>query len=193
MGCGEKTTTMSSTTATQTPEEKALMNQQIDMNNFMNPYAKQNYADLSGNVQSVLEGKTPMAKGIGGIDDNQINEIVKQSLRDIPTSMQASGILDSGSAQEYYGRQASNVRSGLAQFNVSAAQNLFNLAAGGQSNLQNQYQSNTNNLTSQLAGLRTTTTSGSTIGMNPFLKSLQQSAGKSIGNFGSDAMKMAFA
>lgn len=179
---GEKTTTKSSQQATATPEERALMQQQLNMNAFMQPYAQTNYADLSKNIQAILEGQQPMAKGIGGIGDDQITEIVKQSLRDLPTSLQASGVLDSGSAQEYYGRQAANVRSQMAQFNTSAAQNLFNLAAGGQSNLAGQFQSNTNNLTSQLAGLRNISGSTSTIGMNPFLKSFQTSLGQSIGS-----------
>lgn len=180
----EKTTNQSSQTAQATPEERALMQQQLDMNEFMNPYAKQNYADLSSNVQAVLEGRTPMAKGIGGVDEAQTQSMVDASLRDIYPQFQAAGILDSGIAAQVASRTAADVRNQNAQFNVSAAQNLFNLASGGQSNLQGQYQSNTNNLTSQLAGLRTTNTSGSTIGMNPFLKSLEQSGGKFIGSAG---------
>lgn len=180
---GEKTTQNKSETATMTDEERTLLQQQIGMNNFMKPFAQQNYAALSGNINSILTGQNPQAQGIGGIGDDQITEIVRNSLRDIPTSLQASGVLDSGSAQEYYGRQAGNIRSGLAQFNTSAAQNLFNLAAGGQSNLQGQYQSNANNLTSQLAGLRSINISGSTIGMNPFLKNFQTAAGTKLGEF----------
>lgn len=172
---------MSSTTAQATPEEKALMQQQLDMNNFMNPYAKQNYADLSGNIQSILEGKQPMAKGIGGVSEDDTNNMANAAVRSVLPQFQSAGILDSGIAVQGATRAAADVRNQNAQFNTSAAQNLFNLAAGGQSNLQGQYQSNTNNLTSQLAGLRTTTTSGSTIGMNPFLKSFQQSAGKTLG------------
>lgn len=178
---GEKTTTQQSRTETMTPEERALLQQQQQMNSFMQPYAQKNYAALSDNINAILMGQKPNAQGIGGIGDDQVNEIVRNSLRDIPTSLQASGVLDSGSAQEYYGRQASGVRSGLAQFNTTAAQNLFNLASGGQSNLQGQYQGNTNAMTSQLSGLRTINQSGSTIGMNPFLKSFQTSAGQTLG------------
>lgn len=184
MGCGEKTTTSNSQTATATPEERALMRQQIDMNNFMNPFARQNYADLSSNVQSVLEGKTPMAKGIGGIDESQTQNMASAAVRDVLPQFQSAGILDSGTAFQGATRAASDIRNQNAQFNVSAAQNLFNLAAGGQSNLQGQYQSNTSNLTNQLAGLRTINSSGSTIGMNPFLKSFEQSAGKFVGSAG---------
>lgn len=188
MGCGEKTTTQSSQTATATPQEQALMQQQIDMNNFMNPYAKQNYADLSGNIQAVLEGRQPQAQGIGGISDAQNQSMVNQSVRSVLPQFQSAGILDSGVAAQGAIRAAQDTSNQNAQFNVSAAQNLFNLASGGQSNLQGQYQNNTNNLTSQMAGLRTINQSGSTIGMNPFLKSFEQSAGKTLGapkfNFG---------
>lgn len=178
---GDKTTTMSSTTATPTPEEKALMQQQINMNNFMQPIAQKTYGDLSSNIQSILEGNLPMAKGINGISDDQNQSMVNASVRSVLPQFQSAGILDSGIAAQGAIRAAQDTSNQNAQFNVSAAQNLFNLASGGQSALQSQYQGNTNNLTNQLAGLRTTNTSGSTIGMNPFLKSLQTSLGSSIG------------
>ncbi len=178
---GEKTTTQTSQTAQATPEEKALMQQQIDMNNFMKPFAQQNYADLSKNIQAILEGNQPMAEGVGGINAGQTQEMVNASLRDVMPQFQSAGILDSGAAFQGGVRAAADIRNQNAQFNVSAAQNLFNLASGGQSNLQGQYQNNTNNLTNQLAGLRTVNTSGSTIGMNPFLKSFEQSAGQTLG------------
>lgn len=188
MGCGEKTTTTNSQTATQTPEEKALMQQQIDMNSFMRPYAQQNYADLSQNIDAILRGNVPMAQGIGGVTEQQTQNMATAAVRDVLPQFQSAGILDSGMAVQGATRAAADIRNQNAQFNVSAAQNLFNLAAGGQSNLQGQYQSNTNNLTSQMAGLRTINSSGSTIGMNPFLKSFEQSAGKTLGspkfNFG---------
>lgn len=177
----EKTTTQSSQTATQTPEEKALMQQQIGMNNFMNPIAQKTYGDLSSNIQAILEGNTPMAKGINGVTDEQNQSMVNQSVRSVLPQFQSAGILDSGIAAQGAIRAAQDTSNQNAQFNVSAAQNLFNLASGGQSNLASQYQNNTNNLTNQLAGLRTTNTSGSTIGMNPFLKNFEQSAGNTLG------------
>ncbi len=197
MGCGEKTTTTNSTTATATPEEKALMQQQLNMNNFMQPFAQTNYADLSKNIQAILEGNQPMAKGIGGIDDNQTNDMANAAVRGVLPQFQSAGILDSGIAFQGATRAASDIRNQNAQFNTSAAQNLFNLAAGGQSNLQGQFQGNTNNLTSQLAGLRTVNSSGSTIGMNPFLKSFQTQLGtqaaNGVGNLANAGMKAAFA
>jgi hypothetical protein len=179
---GEKTTTQSSQTATATPEERALMQQQINMNNFMQPYAQQNYADLSKNIQAILEGNQPMAKGIGGVSEEDTNNMANAAVRGVLPQFQSAGILDSGIAFQGATRAAADIRNQNAQFNTSAAQNLFNLASGGQSNLQGQFQANTNNLTNQLAGLRTTTASGSTIGMNPFLKSFEESAGQTLGS-----------
>lgn len=176
-----------------TPEERALLNQQIANNNFMMPYAQQNYADLSKNISAILQGNQPMARGIGGIDEQQTQDMSQAAVRSVLPQFQTAGILDSGAAFQGATNAAANVRNQNAQFNVSAAQNLFNLAAGGQSNLQGQYQSSTNNLTTQLAGLRQTNTNGTTVGMNPFLKSFQQSAGKSLGETGSEALKFAFA
>lgn len=152
------------------------------MNNFMQPFAQSTYANLSNNINSILTGQTPQAQGIGGVNDQQTQSMVNASLRDIYPQFQSAGILDSGEAIQGGVRAAADVRNQNAQFNVSAAQNLFNLASGGQSNLQGQLQSNTNNLSNQLAGLRTVNSSGSTIGMNPFLKSFQQSAGQNLGS-----------
>lgn len=179
---GEKNTTQNSQTASMTPEEHQLLQQQISNNNFMTPYAQKNYAALSDNIFSILNGQQPMAKGIGGIDENQTQSMVNASLRDIYPQFQSAGILDSGAAIQAATRASSDVRNQNAQFNVSAAQNLFNLASGGQSNLQGQQQNSTNSLVGQLAGLRTVNQSGSTIGMNPFLKSAQQAAGKTLGS-----------
>lgn len=189
---GEKTTTQSTQQATATPQEQALNQQQIDMNNFMKPYAQQTYADLSNNIDAILKGNTPAAQGIGGVSDSQNQSMVNASVRSVLPQFQSAGILDSGIAAQGAIRAAQDTSNQNAQFNVSAAQNLFNIASGGQSNLQSQYQNSTNTLSNSLAGLRTVNQSGSTIGMNPFLKSFQQQAGKSTGNFGSDAMTAAF-
>jgi len=150
-----------------TPMEEKLNQQQYDMNQFMQPFAKQNYADLSTNISAILQGKTPMAQGIGGVDARQTQDMVNASLRDIYPQFQSGGIMDSGMAAQIASRTAADTRNQNAQFNVSAAQNLFNLASGGQSNLQGQLQSNTNNLSNALAGLRTTT-SRQSVQANPF-------------------------
>lgn len=166
-----------------TPEERTLLNQNIEMNNFMRPYTQKNFSALSDNIYSILQGQEPAAKGIGGINDIQTQEMVNASMRDIMPSFQSAGILDSGMAAQMAHRTAGDIRNQNAQFNVGAAQNLFNLASGGQSNLQGQYQGNTNSLVGQLAGLRTINNNSQqlTRAMNPFLKSFQQSLGSGLG------------
>lgn len=175
------TTTNSSQQATPTPEERTLLNQQAQNNAFMQPIAQQTYSDLSSNIQAILEGRTPMAKGIGGIDENQTQSMVNASLRDIAPQFQTNGILNSGEAAQIAGRTAMDTRNANAEFNVSAAQNLFNLASGGQSNLQGQYQNAANAYGGELAGLRTVN-SKSSVSSNPFLNSFYSSLGNSAGS-----------
>lgn len=179
---GEKTVTQSSQKSEMTPEERQLLQQQIANNNFMLPYSQKNYAALSDNIFAILSGQEPAAKGIGGINEDQTQSMVNASLRDIAPQFQSAGLTDSGLAYQGALRAAQDTRNQNAQFNVSAAQNLFNLASGGQSNLQGQYQGSTNSLVNQLSGLRTINQSGSTIGMNPFLKSFETSLGKTLGS-----------
>lgn len=179
---GEKQNTNSTQRAEMSPEERELLRQQIANNNFMLPYSQKNYAALSDNIFAILSGQQPMAKGIGGIDEGQTQSMVNSAVRDVLPQFQNGGLLDSGAAIQGATRTAADVRNQNAQFNVSAAQNLFNLASGGTSNLQGAYQNSTNSLVNQLSGLRTINQSGSTIGMNPFSKAFQQSAGKTLGS-----------
>lgn len=174
------TTTSSEQQAKPTPEELTLLNQQAQNNSFMMPIAQKSYADLSSNIQAILEGRQPAAVGVGGINEDQTQQMVNASLRDIAPQFQANGILNSGESAQIAGRTAMDTRNANAQFNVSAAQNLFNLASGGQSNLQGQYQNQQNAFGQQLAGLRTV--SGSTVtSQNPFLNSFYTSMGTSLG------------
>lgn len=179
MGTNSTTTTQQQQ-ATPTPQETTLMNQQISNNSFMQPIAQQNFQDLSSNIQAILTGGTPAAQGVGGITDSQTQSMVNQSLRDIMPQFQTSGVLNSGEAAQVANLTAAQTRNSNAQFNVSAAQNLFNLAAGGQSNLQGQTQASTDNLTSELAGLRSVSSSGSST-TNPFLQSFYTSMGQGLG------------
>lgn len=120
--------------------------------------------------------------GAQGVNASQTQDMVNASLRDIYPQFQSAGILDSGAAAQIASRTSADVRNQNAQFNVSAFQNLLNQALGGSSNLTGNYNQANQTMVSQLAGLRTTNTSGSTIGMNPFLKSFMQSAGTTLGS-----------
>lgn len=89
--------------------------------------------------------------GVGG--DAQQN-IINQSMRNVPTSLQATGALDSGASQALYQRGAQNVGAQLAQSNVSSLQNAATLGSNlGTAAMQPAFQS-ASMLTSLLPGLR---------------------------------------
>ena len=182
--------TTNTTVNTPTPEETALNKQNLEMLQFMAPYQKQNYAALSTNINSILTGQTPMAQGIGGVNEQQTQSMVTSSLRDLYPQFQSQGLMDSGTAIQAGVRTAGDIRNSNAQFNVSAAQNLFNIATGGQSNLQSQATQLSSSLGNQLAGLRTTTSTQKS--MNPFLMSFQQSLGSTLGSPGFSAGPFTF-
>jgi hypothetical protein len=154
-------TTSSKTEVIPTEMETKLNQQTFDMTQYMMPFQQSMYSNLASNINSILTGATPMAKGINGVTEQDTQRQVNDSLRSIMPQFQASGLMDSGSAIQASARSAADIRNANAQFNVSAAQNLFNLAVGGQSNLQNQGTALTSVLGAQLAGLRGTSSSGS--------------------------------
>ena len=78
-----KTATTNTSQATATPEEQQLMQQQIDFNNSIRPYALQNYTEFSKNLNAALTGQQTMAQGLGGISNQQTQEMVNSSLRDV--------------------------------------------------------------------------------------------------------------
>lgn len=189
---GDKQTTQSSQNQqiqyTATPEERQLEQmqlqrlqgnqgnqQQMDTNSFNLVNSLLTGGNLPGNLQGAM-----------GINENQTQSMVNQSLKDIYPQFQQAGILDSGTAAQIASRTAADVRNSNTQFNVQALQQLLNQAIGGSSNLSQSTTSQNSVLGSQLSGLRSINQSGSysgsTIGMNPFLKSFQQSAGKTLGN-----------
>jgi hypothetical protein len=160
---GPKTVT---NTTVATPAEDKLNDQNLKMLQFMEPYQQKNYAALSNNIQSILEGTSPQAKVVGGIDEQQTQEQVNAAQRDIMPQFQSQGIMDSGTAIQAATRAAADTRNTNAQFNVSAAQNLFNIAVGGQSGLQAQAGQLNSALGAQLAGLRTSNTRNPSNGVN---------------------------
>ena len=161
MSASKTSSTTSSTTQVIPTEMETKLNQQtFDMTQFMMPFQQDMYKNLAGNINAILTGQTPMAKGIGGIGEEDTQRQVNDSLRSIMPQFQQNGLMDSGSAIQAGARSAADIRNANAQFNVSAAQNLFNVATGGQSNLQNQGTALTSVLGAQLAGLRGTSTSG---------------------------------
>lgn len=184
MGCGEKTTTQGSTTVTATPQEQQLEQLQLNRQTANAPQQQQLDTNQYSLANQLLTGQNLPGnlQGAQGISDAQNQSMVNSSVRSVLPQFQSAGILDSGIAAQGAIRAAQDTSNQNAQFNVSAFQNLLNQALGGSSNLTGNNTQSNQVLGGQLAGLRSTNTSGSTIGMNPFLKSFQQSAGKTLGS-----------
>jgi len=139
--------------------------------------------DLSSRM---LQGQTlpgQFGNTLYGLNENQISDISQKAVRDIMPGFQSSGILDSGVAAEVAGRTAGDVRRQAAEFNVGALQNLLNLALSGQAQIQQPTLATGASVGNRLSQLGTTTSSGSTIGMNPFLKSFQSNMGEGLSNW----------
>ena len=91
---GNTTTTTNQTQqATATPEEKVLLGQEAANNAFMQPIAQKSYSDLSSNIQAILEGRQPAATGVGGITEDQTQQMVNASLRDIAPQFQTISVV----------------------------------------------------------------------------------------------------
>lgn len=126
----------------------------------------------------------------GGISPDVTQSIVNQSLKDIQPQFQQSGLLDSGVNAAISARTSSDIRNQAAQFNLGNLMQLLNLGVGGQAQVQAPIEGFSSQLSGRLAGLRGVSTTGSssyngisrTSGMNPFLKSFQQSAGNTLGS-----------
>lgn len=137
----------------------------------------------------LLKGEEPLPGFFNelsqGISPDITQSIVDQSLKDLKPSFQAAGILDSGVAAEISARTSADIRRASEEYNIGNRLNLLNLALSGQAQIQSPILSNSQNLGARLTTLgKTTTNSDSTWkGMNPFVKSFQQSAGSGLGNF----------
>ncbi len=184
----EKQTQQSSTQVTASPEERALLASQ----GRIQQAGESDQIALNKNASSLalnlLQGQNLpgyLNTLPGGISPDVTQSIVNQSLADIAPRFQQSGILDSGVAAQISGRTAADIRNQSAQFNLQNLMQLLNLATGSSAQAQAPMLTNTGQLGSSLAGLRSTSSSGSTIGMNPFLKSFQTSLGSSIGKWAS--------
>lgn len=180
---GEKTTTQKSSSVQMSPEERASLALDTQRKQAALPMQMQSDQLQYGLTNRLLQGQDLPGNlyGAQGISDQQNQSMVNASVRSVLPQFQSAGILDSGIAAQGAIRAAQDTSNQNAQFNVSAFQNLLNQALGGSSNLTTSYNQANQTMSSQLAGLRGTQTSGTTIGMNPFLKSLQTSAGSTFG------------
>lgn len=195
---GEKTTQSTNSnqtqTATATPEQTALNQLQLkqaqdfaptqellnqNAGNFINSLFTGNIAGLGSIFGQVANGTSGQA-----LDDS-----IAQGLRDVNGQLAKSGagtMMESGASQAAGVRAAAGMRQDAKQFDIGSFLNLANLAVGGQAQIQQPINSSNAQLGSRLAGLNsynsTGTSNQTTIGMNPFLKSFEQSAGKTFGS-----------
>lgn len=185
------TTVVNSTqTPTPTAEETALNQLQLGQAQAFDPYQRQLNAAGGDLVLNLLKGvglPGYLNQLPGGISQEVAGNISRQSIQDIMPSFQKSGILDSGTAAQIASRTSADVYNQAQQFNLQNLMQLLNLAVGGQAQVQQPAIQTASMLGNQLAGLRSnsstgsTSTSGTTLGMNPFTKALQQSIGTNLG------------
>lgn len=159
-----------------------------------------------GQIGQGLQGDYSLNPNEYMIGESQIQEIVQNSLKDLYPQFQSQGILDSGTAASVAGRTAGDIRRnvlegnlstrlginqsnnamrmGMQESNLGNKVNLLNLALSGQGQVQAPLLAQSQMMGNQLAGLRSMNTQGTTTsyGMNPFLKSFQQSMGQTLGS-----------
>jgi hypothetical protein len=176
----EKTTQVTSVQST--PEEKELNKILLDRTKTLD--AQQTGVQSQGLdlVSKLLAGeKLPgYMEGLpGGISEDVTTGLVNKSIEQIRPSLQKGGIYDSGMRAELEVGTAADIRLASEEYNQNLLLNLLNLAVGGQAQIQAPIQSQSSQLASSLAGLRSMV--GQTTSTNPFIKSFQESAGRSWG------------
>lgn len=180
-----KIESQTSSQATPTPEETELNQRNLRIAKATE--AGETQAQLSGLnlVNQLLMGQIPggmYQQMAGGIDSQALAGQATQMMRSGRTGMQGQGLANSGEADRAISKDiAGNLLFPAQQFNIGALQNLMNLALTGQAQVQQPIQSNVNNLSSSLAGLRTTTGTQSQTS-NPFLSSFYSSMGQGLGS-----------
>jgi hypothetical protein len=182
------TKTTSSSQATPTPEEQQMEQLQLQQYKANQPALQANQAaglNLSTNMlQGNLAGLPSIYQGLwNGIDQNQTNAMVSDSLRSLYPQMQGQGLMDSGTMIQAGARTAGDIMNQNAQYNLGTKLNLLNLATGNSAQVQSTGQGYSNQLASQLAGLRSTTTNQRQT--NPFMtgQDLMSGIGTGIGTY----------
>jgi len=178
------TTTTPKPTAEETEMNKMALAQQKEIQPQQTDYYKSAY-----NLSNLLLGGQQLPGYLSsvtqGIDPNAIGQQAANYAKQNMPGMQSLGVLDSGESMRSIAKGISNdVLFPAQQFNSNLLMSLLGIASGQGSNATSQFQSGTNTLAQSLAGLRSINQQGttSTYGMNPFLKSFQTSAGKTLGS-----------
>lgn len=187
----EKTTVVSNQTqqATPTPEESEMQRIQLGQYKDIAPQQTEYYKSSYNLAKNLLTGgEMPgMFKSLStGLSPEVIGNQASMYASKAMPGFQNLGLTDSGVAFRETARGIANeVLLPTSEYNTNLLFNLMNLATGQSAQGTQQFLGGTNTLASSLAGLRTTTTSGSqaTYSMNPFLKSFQQSVGQGLGKW----------
>lgn len=173
------------TTPTPTPEETELNKLLLERTKATQGGTIQAQQGGLNLINQLLLGQEPtgdLYKQLGGISPEAIGTQATELTRKNLPQFQNLGLMDSGVMQKEISRGIANeLLFPAEQFNVGAKQNLLNLALSGQAQVQQPIQWGTNTLSSNLQGLRTTTTTG-TQTSNPFLQSFYQSLGQGLGS-----------
>lgn len=174
-----KTTASSTQQATANPQYQGILNNetQVSNSNVGNQMSVNN--NSASLINSILTGN--YSGTAAGINAQQNQSMVNQSLRDIAPQFQTSGILNSGEAGQVASQTAALTSNANAQFNVQAQQNLINAGLGGASSWSGNAMSGNQVLGNQLAGLNKVTGSNVQTG-NPFLKSFYNGLGGQASN-----------
>ena len=191
-GSSKETTVIQSSgtqQATATPEERELMQMQIEQQKRIGPQQEALQVSSMDLVSKMLAGETELPGFFGqigrGISPEITGEISQKAVADLMPSFQSSGIMDSGVAASVAGRTAGDIRRVSEEFNIGNKLNLLNLALSGQAQVQQPILAQSSQLASQLAGLRAITTSGTQSGTtttyaNPF-QTIASGVGTGIG------------
>lgn len=176
------------TTVAPTAEETEFNKMALERQRAFQPWAMK--LDETGAARmSELLGGEPMpgylGKLPGGISPELTSEMAGRAIEDITPSFQKSGILDSGTAASISARTAGDIRLGSAEFNLQNLLQLLNLGVGGQAQVQQGTSVAGGTLSSALAGLRSTSTTGTSQGTsvfayNPFQESFKSGLGGTL-------------
>lgn len=189
----EKSTVVTQGSSTQqytpTAEETALNKLQLDQATAADPYQRELQKSGLQTQTSLLNGQAlpGYLNGLtSGISDDDVNASIQEGMRQLNPFFQQSGILNSGAAASIAARFAGEQKLAQKQFNLGNLQQLLNIATGNQALPQASVLEGANQVGTRLAGLRTGTSSyqgnQTTYGMNPFMKSFEQSFGKTLGS-----------
>jgi len=159
------TTQNSTTTASATPQEQAMEQIQLGQMEQYAPAQTQMYNtafDTGNNLLNAVNqpGSPQWATLLGGVNQQQTNSMVNTADQSLQGSLQQAGIYNSGTAATGRMKSATDVANSNAQFNVGSLQAALNLALSGQTQIQGTATNNSSQLGQELAGLRTTNTSG---------------------------------